>query len=252
MTRKARAAKTTSVTAPEPAWAEEWIVLDHIIRHQPFQVRRKLDPVAVRRYQERMALGHQPPPIKVARLPDGRLILVDGWHRLAADALQVDEFSSPSEVLAQVAPMTEKQAQWAAAWVNMDHGVSLKPSEMRAVFRAFIESGQHKKKGGRLMSYREMGAVLGKPHSTVRNWMKKDFPQLAQELGSESEGNRQADVPDRPVNFFAEQMAEVMRATRGLMGSLELLSDWQRYELAAQLRATLAEVERLGTAPPEF
>lgn len=52
-----------------------------IERDPAVQVRRKVDQPTVERYIEDWPLL---PPITVFRLPDGRLLLVDGWHRLAA------------------------------------------------------------------------------------------------------------------------------------------------------------------------
>ena len=28
------------------------------------------------------------------------------------------------------------------------------------------------------MTYREIGQAIGKPHTTIRNWMRQDFPRL--------------------------------------------------------------------------
>ena len=66
-----------SSAAPEPDWQEEWVQLDAVTRHGPYQVRRKLDPEAVKRYRDRTEGGSVPPPIKVARI-DNVLYLIDG------------------------------------------------------------------------------------------------------------------------------------------------------------------------------
>ena len=155
------------------SWDEQFVPLAAIIKHQPFQVRKALDKAAVRRYGEMTRAGKVAPPIKVA-LIRGSHYLLDGWHRMAAGALT----TAGDDVLALVASMTDKQAMWEAANANTAHGVPLKAAEIRGLFRAFIRSGQHRKAKGKPMSYREMQAALGKPHTTLRNWVRADFPKL--------------------------------------------------------------------------
>lgn len=182
-----KASTQPSCAQAEPQWQEEWLPLADIIQHAPFQVRSKLDPGAIYRYREMTAAEQLPPPIKVARV-NGALYLVDGWHRMEAGALQVSRGDSWSEnVLALVAGMSAEQAQWEAARANMGHGVQLKAREYRKVFHAFIRAKRHIKSGGKRMSYREIGKEIGKPHRTIHQWTREDFPGLARAMG----GNHQ-------------------------------------------------------------
>lgn len=91
---------TRTKTAPTSAreWRQEYIPLDKIVKHQPFQVRRKLDSRAIRLYRTQHDAGQTPPPIKVARVA-GQYYLLDGWHRMAAGALEVstDEFGTGTD-----------------------------------------------------------------------------------------------------------------------------------------------------------
>lgn len=85
-------------------WREEWVRLDTIIQHSPLQVRNKLDNKAVRQYHDWTKAGREPPPIRLG-LVNGRVYLVDGWHRMAAGALVTrvgpaqpgDDFSQTTE-----------------------------------------------------------------------------------------------------------------------------------------------------------
>lgn len=70
----------------EPAWREEWVALGDIVMHQPLQVRARLDVQAVKRYRAMTMAGRVPPPIRLG-LRGGVYYLVDGWHRIEADAL---------------------------------------------------------------------------------------------------------------------------------------------------------------------
>lgn len=63
-----------------------------------------------------------------------------------------------------------------AASANLTHGPPLKSSEVRAAFRVYIQTKQHRKGKGRLKSFREMAQELGRSHNTIRNWMTEDFP----------------------------------------------------------------------------
>lgn len=238
-----------------PEWREEWIPLGSIVRLEDLQVRQRLDPRAVHRYAERTTAGHLPPPIKVARVATSGgpvLYLVDGWHRMEAGALQHGgEFDNPGEVLALVADLSEADSRWEAAGANMDHGVPLKPSEYRAVLKAFIRAGKHKHKGGRLMSYREIGEAIGKPHTTIRNWILKDFPRLAAQLGGGEHGNSQAGQPDRNIEPLAEALCrQALEAAQGILQGATAMSPEGRHEVAQQLGSVLATLIALGTVEP--
>ena len=174
-------------------WVEKYVPLDAIIKHKPFQIRKRLDAGAVRRYREMTTAGRVAPLIKVA-LIRGAHYLLDGWHRMEAGALT----TAADDVLALVAEMTDRQARWVAADANTGHGVPLKAAEMRGLLGAFIRSRQHKKPNGTLMSYREMGEAVGKPHTTIRNWVKQDFPKLFRSLQADGIGNLSPACPKQP------------------------------------------------------
>jgi hypothetical protein len=158
------------------------ITLSHLIRDDKFQVRRKLDQPTISRYVEVLKAGSSMPPIKVAYI-NGAPVLIDGWHRVEAM-----ERSGRVQAEASVLQVdTEKEIYWLAAKANMEHGLPLKPSEKRQVFRAYVKAGQHEKRRGRYKSYREMQSDLTYPHTTIRNWMHKDFRHIAAKIGGNDE-----------------------------------------------------------------
>lgn len=244
----------TSAPAEQgPHWVEEWIQLALVIRHGPLQVRHKLDAGAVRRYRDMTQAGKEPPPIKVGRLPDGRLFLVDGWHRLEAGAVQLSTplAGTGNDVLALVADLSEAEVRWESARANMDHGVPLKRSELRRVFGAFIRAGKHKKPRGGLLSYRELSKALGIGHTTLRNWMMQDFPATARDMGGTEHGNSEAEQAPAVLRTLAEeQHAAALEAARNALAALPGMSAHLRYTMAQQWRAVLAEADRLGTEAP--
>lgn len=235
------------MTAPESAvghnWVEQYVPLDSIIKHRPFQIRKKLDAIAVRRYGEMTRAGKVAPPITVG-LVGGRHYLLDGWHRMAAGALTMDG----DDVLVLIAEMTDKQARWVAADANTGHGVPLKQSEMRGLMGAFIRSGQNKLVSGALMSYREMGEALGKPHTTIRNWVKRDFPRLFRKLGADRLGNLSPGMPPSAfISLDQERINQAHEAARTLqqIGDVLTTAD-SRGDLMLILEATLQALKDSG------
>lgn len=195
---------SSTTTAPAPIRGR--ITLAQLVRVKDFQVRTKLSANTVNRYASAIKAGADMPPLQAA-LVDGVHILVDGFHRAAAyEALGYDE------VDVSVIEATWDNALWMAAEANTRHGLPLTGKEHREVFRVYIRTGQHLK-GKRRKSYREIQDDLKKPHTTLRNWMEKDFPGLFRAMGGD---NRSADggLPDRPTPPPADAL-----------GSLKALED---------------------------
>lgn len=234
-----------------PTWAEEWVPRGSVVLCADLQVRRKLDAGAVRQYRDKTRAGSLPPPIRLARVPSGALLLVDGWHRWEAEALQTlgPTLGDEVEVLAEVASMSDGQARWQAAKANRDHGVPLKAKEQREVFRAFIKAGMHRLPRRGLMSYRELGQHLQTGHTTLRNWMAQDFPSLFRRMAGTDHGNSQATMPEAP------DMTEVLRAqaikdANKVRSGLPAMTPEGRRDVFQALQAVMAEAQALGMGPP--
>jgi hypothetical protein len=232
-------------TAVPISWDEQLVPLAAIIKHKPFQVRKALDKAAVRRYGEMTRAGKIAPPIKVA-LIRGSHYLLDGWHRMAAGALT----TAGADVLALVASMTDKQAMWEAANANTGHGVPLKAAEIRGLFRAFIRSGQHKKAKGQSMSYREMQAALGKPHTTLRNWVREDFPKLFASLRADDVGNPSPiGCNDGLLSLDQQRIEQAQEAARTIQQIGDVLTTADaRGDLVVILETTLRKLRESGGA----
>ncbi|WP_290871601.1 ParB N-terminal domain-containing protein [Aquabacterium sp.] len=159
--------------------------LSDIIQDQSLQVRGRLSDVAIRQYAAALKAGSMLPPVSLADI-DGRLFLLDGWHRVAAHRAIGEE-----QVDATVSIMTRSEAAWVAADANRRNGVPLKAREYRAVFNAYVGAGMHRIRKGKYKSYRDMGRELGVSFSTLRNWMKKDHPSIYEAMGDRipTEGN---------------------------------------------------------------
>lgn len=240
----------------EPQWREEWVPLSGVIQHGPLQVRRKLDASAVTAYANMTKEGSTPPPIKTARCA-GRLYLLDGWHRMAAGALQLSEsLTQGTMVLALVATMPQERMAWEAARANVGHGVRYKASEFRTVFKAWIGAKNHHKGRRVYMSYREMAEAfgMGVSYVTLRKWTMADFPSLAGALRGDEHGNDDAGTYTPEIVTMEEQHASEARKTLEAMRQhAEALEDAEnRWDVLQALEVTAAMLRAKGVKPPEF
>lgn len=238
--------------APDPVWREEWIEPATIVKHLPLQVRRKLDSAAVRRYYAMTQAGSVPPPIKVGRV--GELVyLVDGWHRMEADALVHSDVYDGGTIKVLVADLDEAGVRWEAAKANMGHGVPLKASEHRSVLGAFIKARRHRRPDGSFLGYRDIGAVLGKGHTTIRNWTQKDFPGVFRAMGGgRVNGNDSAQQPaSEPYPITEELRDQAMLAMTSIKSSMAGLTPQDRWRLVQQLDAARRAAVDIGIVEPE-
>ncbi len=169
------------------------------------QVRAKTDPGTVKRYAQAMRVGAEFPPVEAVEL-DGVLVLVDGFHRIAAM-----ESIGLTEVSANITPVASlEEARWLAARANLLHGLPLKAGERRGVFRAYMHARQHRRGGqkGALKSYREIaGDIGGASYNTVRNWMLADFPRVFRAMGGQDgAGPGELTEADTPGQRFAKEV----------------------------------------------
>lgn len=212
------------------------LFINEIARDEALQVRNRLNAGAVKRYESVYHTGGNMPPVHVAQV-DGVYLLVDGWHRLTAL-----ERLGASTVKAKVTVATREEAVWMAASANREHGVPLKASEQRSVFRAYVNAKKHKLARGKLQSYREIGAELGKPATTIYNWMKKDFPRLAAKMGMQANGYGDGGL--RPVPRAPHAIRAAEEGIQGLLKAFQGSTDpHERGAIIERLEAVLTEMK---------
>jgi hypothetical protein len=213
--------------------------IKQIARDAKFQVRNKLNEGTVKRYENNYRSGREMPPVKVA-LVKNVPILVDGWHRLRAL-----ENLGKAHVEAEVQKATRREALWMAASANLDHGLPLKQRELRAVFRAYIRADRHVLPTGNLKSYREIAADLGKPHGTIYNWMKKDFPRVAAQLSGDGGGI--GGLPEEPLDAASSHVAAARTAMAKLTAAFSGTSDAaDRGMIIDELETALSQMRGSG------
>ncbi|MDO9453755.1 MAG: ParB N-terminal domain-containing protein [Stagnimonas sp.] len=152
--------------------------LSDIVRLQDLQARDGLDGPTVKQYVSVIEQGRKMPPLEVSRV-DGRLYLVDGFHRYAAlDSLGL------AVVGVVIHDDTWTKACARAAQANTAHGLRLKPREVRAQLGLFVRGALHRDPKGNLKSFRVIAAELGGAvhHNSIRGWIIKDFPKIAAKM----------------------------------------------------------------------
>lgn len=219
-----------------------------ILRDPRFQVRKKLDRGTIERYAKVYASGNPMPPVEVAKLKDS-LLLLEGWHRLAAL-----ERNGCKEVDVIVHEVTERDAYWMAAQANLTHGLPLKSGEIREVFRKYIKARKHRNKDGSLQSYREIAQDLGglRAYTTIRNWMERDFPRIFEEYTNEDEPKPEGGLRDvEPEGSFKDTAKDSLNNTLAAFHALECPKE--RGEVIDLLEEALHSMKEGGEwEPVEF
>lgn len=210
-----------------------------------FQVRHKLDGGTIDRYMGAYLSQCLMPPVAAALLPGGALVLIDGWHRVEALRRLGRE-----TVEATIQEASEREARWLAARANLTHGLPLKGSELRKVFRAYVTTRQHYDNEGYLKSYRDIAQDLGgaRSHVTIRAWMMKDFPKVArlygQERGQGAEGAPAGELGATLLDTARHAIDQALAASRGITDPAD------RGELIAEAEALLERLKAGGEWTP--
>jgi len=221
------------------------VPIHDILRDDTLQVRAQVEPRVVRQYAEAMQAGAEFPPVTLAHI-DGSLYLVDGWHRVTA-ALTNNQYL----IWADVSEMTFDEARWYAAKANTEHGLPLKAKELREVFRAFIETNRHMQ-GQRMMPYREIAKRIGKCFSTVRNWMKADYPRLFEKYQQMANGAPDEMDFDRDAKIMERRLAKAEADIRNVRNTGRTLDPENLGKLIHTLRETLNDLETKPYEPVTF
>ena len=219
------------------------VAIKDIVQDARLQVRAKLDVKLVAKYAGEMEAGAIFPAVTLGRV-DEALLLVGGWHRLAAyRELGV------REVEATVAVMTFEEALWAAADDNRRHGKPLTRPEIRTVFRKYMEAGKYKKGTHKLKSYREIGEELNIRHNTIHSWMRKDYPRIARKMGGK-DAHKNPEAGPAQINGVRSHLTQAKEATEAVLSFGKLLHPEDRWEVIEELDRVLAALRSLPHERP--
>lgn len=91
---------------------------------------------------------------------------------------------------------------------------------------------------------------MGRPHTTIRGWIKADFPRLFKKLGDAGTGNASPiGRNDDFVSLDQQRIAEAQEAARTLQQIADVLTTADaRGELVAILEGTLHQLRQSGKA----
>jgi transposase len=192
-----------------------------------------------------MQAGAEFPPVTLAHI-EGSLYLVDGWHRVAAATT-----NNQCLIWADVSEMTFNEARWYAAKANTEHGLQLKSKELREVFRAFIETDRYLQ-GEKLMPYREIAKRIGKPFSTIRNWMEADYPRLFKKYQLLANGAPNDTDFDREAKLMERRLTQAEADLHNVRNTGRTLDPENLGKLIHTLRETLGDLETKPYEPVTF
>jgi hypothetical protein len=225
--------------------------LDDLVVDPAFQIRGGLlNKHVVKRYADAMYTGQLFPAILAMRV-QGRLVLIDGFHRYAA----AKECGRLHELEVEaIGDGTAAEARWRAFAANSQHGLPLKSREVREGFKAYIRAKQNVTPSGKLKSYRDIARDLGVGHTTIRHWMQRFFRAIFARMSHPSEGPFSpgeggslfptSEVIPMSSSDFVRQ-AQTVAATHADDAD-------ENWRLLQTLEAFLAELRRRPLAAPEF
>lgn len=224
-----------------------WVSLDGFEVDQTIQPRQFLSRDAVSRYAMVYRLDPEGmPPITLGQLPDGRTILIDGFHRVEAAGR-----AGQRKLRAETVETTADVAPWLAVDANIRNGVPIPNNRKRDVFKRFVTAGRNRLPDGTPMSSRAIAAALKVgSHSSMLNWMKQYFPAVHAEMVGRGEEEPET-YEDDGTDFLKEQaLVDLEWAEKQFLGSIaKARQHVPREELAKSVRDSMVDFERTVGRP---
>lgn len=219
------------------------VALDDILVSSSMQLRRRQDRAGVRSYKQSYMNGANMPPLKVARL-NGGLVLIDGHHRYSA----LRELGQDTAEVYVVEARDENEARWLGAEGNLKNGLPLKAEEKRGVVLAYLKAGKYKKgTAGCLKSSREMAREIGcVSHATVLNAIRRHYPSVYLQMREPVEDWKAVRAKDEPCLEDCLQ-DDALAHLEKLRTSVRVLQGKDKESILKALEALMKEViESIG------
>lgn len=225
--------------------------ISEIIRdHDTLQVRNEIDPKTVEAYARSMNGGSIFPPVTLYQV-EGKLFLVDGFHRVeAAEAMLDAQRKHSLTISAEIIEGSIGDAIAAAAVANTTNGKQMKKKEYRTSFRMLGESG---KLAG--MDSRSIAALMNYvvSHVTIWKWAKEDFPGL---LDAKPKKGEKPDInQERYTDSMTPREIEQRAAVASIFQAHRLLFEGRvtdedaLHDLASTAKDILDKAVELGGNP---
>lgn len=148
----------------------EWVNIEDIIEEASFQSTNRFELSIAREYAIKYKAGTEDMPLIKLALVKGKLILIDGAHRKAAQKL-----NGEWQVKAIVTPMTLQEAAIAALKANTTNGKQLSTAQKREKVKRLYELKLYKDSHGVPRSFPEMAGLINNICSddTIENWIER-------------------------------------------------------------------------------
>lgn len=207
--------------------------LADILRNTDLQT-RPVDAGWVRRLASAYKAGTVLPPITVVQIDQGPPMLLDGWHRVTA----LESLGCRGVDAEVIQAKDVAEARWLAMKANLIHGLPLKASQRREVFRAYMRADQWRN-GKRAKSLREIAKDLGASHNTIASWMQKDFRRISREYygGLRDEAGNSGGLRERRIATMRDLALNSLEATRQAFRGIK--KPEERGEVIAKLEEVL-------------
>jgi hypothetical protein len=241
----------------------ELVAVEDITVLRAFQVRTGIDTKTARGYAVAMRAGQTFPPVRLARIR-GKLVLIDGWHRiearrqLAAKATGAKERAEWCMVPATIEDMSEGEARWASATANLTHGKPLTRKEKDRVFERYMRAHRYRKADGTPKSSRQISKELqgALAHTSVLGRIREKYPKVydAMRRHEDEPKHHEGGPPERQPEEQHLMRDDALSLLVEARGAANLVSDpGERraiYEAAKALVAAL-EAEGVPEVEPE-
>ena len=203
------------------------IEIDKVDFDESFWPRFHENREAIEQYADTLSNGQVLPAIIVKKKPNGRYLLIDGYHRL-----QANKSLGYKKIEADIEEMTDFEARALPVSLNAGHGVFLSNREKKEYILKQI------KKGDDLKKWAEMARV---PERTIRRWTeelrkkwdeedRQRIVELRQQGKTQEEIAKEVNVSHPTVsrilnNSFVQngQMAEMNKNSQGEPSEPEII-----------------------------
>lgn len=192
-------------------WREEMVAFEEIDLGAT-QCRDGLDPRHLQSITEALGDGDDLPPPQLVRLPSGRFLVVDGFHRL--EALRR---LGRAAARAEVADGTEADAAWLAAAANADQlGLPRDHAARRRAVEAALRVRPH-------LSNPAIAAHVGVSEATVRRVraaLAEALPPAGERVGKDGRAINTAGIGARADgDFVTDEVGGASAAAEAFAGS---------------------------------
>jgi hypothetical protein len=140
-------------------WTPIEVLAGELVRDPSLQCRAAMNPAKIDEYAEAYADGASMPPLRAVRV-DGRLFLVDGWHRLAA--WERTKGTTNRRIVVEVRDGSRRDALLEAVRANPHHGLPRSSDDKRRAVRTLLMDAEWCR-----MSSRELADLAAVSHAFV-------------------------------------------------------------------------------------